>query len=116
MPPVTPDAPETPAEAAKPADAAAEAAKPADAAAPDDAALLDAALKRTELLWVGPDAQSVRAAWHVWTDGSIYLMCGGGEQAAPVQPEGTAVVVARSKDKGTRLISFAADVARVEPG
>lgn len=82
----------------------------------DDTALLDAGLKRTDLIWVGPDPESLRAVWQVWADGAIYLLCGGGEQAAPVQPGGPAVVVVASKDKRTRLASFAATVEQVGPG
>lgn len=82
----------------------------------DEAALVDAALKKTDLVWVGPDAGSARPVWHLWTDGALHLICGGGEQPAPVQPGGPAVVVVRSKDKEVRLVTFAASVEAVTAG
>jgi len=116
---VTPESPPP----AVPTDAASEKAVPEKAkpdqagqTPPDDVALLDAALKRTDLIWVGPDAATTRAVWQVWDDGAVYLLCGGGEQAAPVPPGQRATVVVASKDKRTRLLTFTAAVEQVDPG
>lgn len=116
MPSVTPEPaqPDVTAEASA-TDTARDDAAPGEAA-PDDAALLDAGLKRTDLIWVGPDVATTRAVWQVWDDGAIYLLCGGGEQAAPVQPGQRATVVVASKDKRTRLLTFTAAVEQVGPG
>lgn len=114
-------APEASAPAAKAADAGG--AEPSGAGAgtpetgpPDDAALLDGALKKTALIWIGAAAERTRPMWFLWSDGAIYLMTGGGEQAAPAEPGGTVAVIVRSKDKGVRLISFTATVEQVAAG
>ncbi|MFG2090645.1 MULTISPECIES: hypothetical protein [unclassified Spirillospora] len=82
-------------------------------------ALVEEAAKKSGLLWLDlPGLPQPRAAWHVWHDGSAYVLTGGeGEQPLPGLPESTHVtVILRSKDKGGRLISFAADAEPVEPG
>lgn len=82
-------------------------------------ALVEEAAKKSGLLWLDlPALPQPRAAWHVWHDGSAYVLTGGeGEQPLPGLPESAAVtVILRSKDKGGRLISFVADAEPVEPG
>ena len=82
-------------------------------------ALLDEAAKKSGLLWLDlPGLPQPRAAWHVWHDGSAYVLTGGeGEQPLPGLPEADQVtVILRSKDKGGRLVAFIADCAQVEPG
>ena len=82
-------------------------------------ALVEEAAKKSGLLWLDlPGLPQPRAAWHVWHDGSAYVLTGGeGEQPLPGLPEAAQVtVILRSKDKGGRLISFVADAEPVEPG
>jgi hypothetical protein len=82
-------------------------------------ALVDEAGKKSGLLWLDlPDLPQPRAAWHLWHDGSAYILTGGeGEQPLPGLPEASTVpVILRSKDKGGRLITFLASVEHVEPG
>jgi len=82
-------------------------------------ALVEEAAKKSGLLWLElPGLPQPRAAWHVWHDGSAYVLTGGeGEQPLPGLPESSRVtVILRSKDKGGRLISFTADAEQVEPG
>ncbi|MGP4023960.1 hypothetical protein [Actinomadura sp. 3N407] len=82
-------------------------------------ALVEEAAKKSGLLWLDlPGLPQPRAAWHVWHDGSAYVLTGGeGEQPLPGLPESAQVtVILRSKDKGGRLISFTADAEPVEPG
>ncbi|WP_338740675.1 hypothetical protein [Actinomadura luteofluorescens] len=82
-------------------------------------ALLEEAAKKSGLLWLDlPGLPQPRAAWHVWHDGSAYVLTGGeGEQPLPGLPEAARVtVILRSKDKGGRLLTFGAEVERVEPG
>jgi hypothetical protein len=84
-----------------------------------DAALVEEACKKSGLLWIAlPDLPQPRAAWHLWHDGSAYVVTGGeGEQPLPGLPEAERVtVVVRSKDKGGRLVSWTASVHPVEPG
>ncbi|MFC5749393.1 hypothetical protein [Actinomadura rugatobispora] len=82
-------------------------------------ALVEEAAKKSGLLWLDlPGLPQPRAAWHLWHDGSAYVLTGGeGEQPLPGLPEAERVpVTLRSKDKGGRLISFVAACERVEPG
>jgi hypothetical protein len=82
-------------------------------------ALVEEAAKKSSLLWLDlPGLPQPRAAWHLWHDGSVYVLTGGeGEQPLPGLPEARTVpVTLRSKDKGGRLISFIAAVQHVEPG
>ncbi|WP_019634722.1 hypothetical protein [Actinomadura atramentaria] len=85
----------------------------------DSIALVAEAAKKSGLLWLElPGLPQPRAAWHLWHDGSAYVLTGGdGEQPLPGLPEAATVrVVLRSKDKGGRLVAFTARCARVEPG
>jgi len=82
-------------------------------------ALLEEAAKKSGLLWLAlPDLPQPRAAWHVWHEGSAYVLTGGeGEQPLPGLPEAERVtVILRSKDKGGRLITFVAACEQVRPG
>jgi hypothetical protein len=89
------------------------------------AALIAESAKRSGLLWVrrtgaGSDPHPpARAVWHVWHDGSAYLLTGGIEQPMPagLDNDGAqAEVTARSKDKGSRLVVWRAAVQQVEAG
>jgi hypothetical protein len=78
--------------------------------------LIEEATKKSGLIWVrptghGPHAQAV---WHVWQDGCAWVLTGGIEQPLPDLFE-RAYVTVRSKDKGARLLTWVADVSRVEP-
>lgn len=71
------------------------------------------------MLWLAlPGSARPRAAWHLWHDGSVYVLTGGdGEQPLPGLPEADQVTVTlRGKDKGGRLVSWVAAVEQVEPG
>jgi hypothetical protein len=55
--------------------------------------------------------------WHLWQDGSAYLLTGGTEQPMPdgLDADGAqAEVTARSKDKGSQPIVWRAAVQQVE--
>ncbi|MBC6461746.1 hypothetical protein [Actinomadura sp. HBU206391] len=81
--------------------------------------LIEEAAKKSGLLWIAlPDLPHPRAAWHIWHEGSAYLVTGGeGEQPLPGLPEAEQVtVIVRSKDKGGRLVSWTAAVSEVEAG
>ena len=78
--------------------------------------LLDEATKKSGLIWVRPTGRGhhAQAVWHVWQDGAAWVLCGGLEQ--PLPDLGTkAYVTVRSKDKGSRLLTWVAEAARVEP-
>lgn len=79
-------------------------------------ALVEEACRRSALVWVRVDGARARAVWHVWHDGAVCLVVDGGEQPLPgLGTAGEVTVVARSKDKGGRLISFTARVVPVLP-
>jgi hypothetical protein len=88
------------------------------------AALVEEAARRSGLIWVrrvgrGPDTgEPPRPVWHLWQDGSAYVLTGGIEQPMPegLDTAGAqAEVIARSKDKGSELVAWRATVRRVEP-
>ncbi|MEU6775351.1 hypothetical protein [Streptomyces sp. NPDC046759] len=84
-----------------------------------DRALIEEASKKSGLIWVrGADASAARALWHVWHEGAVCLV-GDGPGEQPLQglvDGGTAEVTVRSKDKGGRLVTFAATVAELPAG
>jgi hypothetical protein len=80
-------------------------------------ALIEEATKRSAVVWVTGSGRA-HPVWHVWRDGSAYVVTGGLEQPLPdVAPGGRAVVVVRSKAKqNDRLVQWVADVSVVDPG
>jgi hypothetical protein len=78
--------------------------------------LIDEATKKSGLVWVRPTGQGhhAQAVWHVWQDGCAWVLTGGIEQPLPDLSE-RAYVTVRSKEKGSRLLTWVADVSRVEP-
>lgn len=79
-------------------------------------ALIDEATKKSGLVWVRASGQGQRAqaVWHVWQDGSVWVLTGGLEQPLPDLGD-RAYVTVRSKDKGARLVTWVATPSRVEP-
>ncbi len=82
-----------------------------------DRALIEESAKKSGLLWVSGDGAPAVGLWHVWHDGAVTLVGGGpGEQPLRgLDDGGTALVTARSKDKGGRLVTFPATVAELPP-
>jgi hypothetical protein len=76
--------------------------------------LVDEALKKAGLIWVRTSAApNGRALWYVWTDGCVYVVTGGDEQPDPGLGDGDVVVVVRSKDTMSRLLTVRCVAARV---
>ena len=84
---------------------------------PAIATLIDEATKKAGLVWVRPSGHGQRAhgLWHVWHDGSAFVLTGGLEQFSPPLSD-RAFVTVPSKDKGSRLVTWVADVGVVAPG
>jgi hypothetical protein len=82
-----------------------------------DRALVEEATKKSGLVWVKAPGGPARALWHVWHEGAACLVGDGpGEQPLPgLADGGTAEVTVRSKDKGGRLVSWAARVVELAP-
>lgn len=83
----------------------------------DTRAIIDEGAKKSGVLWLTLDRP--RLAWHVWHDGAIHLVTGGGEQHlpgldTPGTARGTVRVTLRSKDNGARLVEFDATVEVVD--
>jgi hypothetical protein len=78
--------------------------------------LIDEATKKSGLVWVTTVA-GVSPVWLLWHEGAAYVLSGPGEQPCDgLEPGGPATVTVRSKDKGSRLVTWVADVSRLEPG
>ncbi|MBB4700997.1 hypothetical protein BJ982_002541 [Sphaerisporangium siamense] len=76
--------------------------------------LIEEAAKKSSVLWISLPAGD-RLAWHVWHDGALYVVTGGGEQALPGLVDAARVTVTlRSKDNGARLVAFEARVRVVD--
>ncbi|MFG3159404.1 hypothetical protein ACGFY8_05935 [Streptomyces sp. NPDC048232] len=83
-----------------------------------DQALVEEATKKSGLIWAkGPGVPS-RALWHVWHEGAACVVGDGpGEQPLPGLTDGAAAeVTVRSKDKGGRLVTWAARVVELPSG
>lgn len=81
------------------------------------AALVEEATKKSGLVWIRPAGEHRHAqpVWHLWYDGSAYVLTGGIEQQLPALDD-RAYVTVRSKDKGSRLVTWVASVETVAPG
>ncbi len=86
----------------------------------DAAALIEEGMKKTGLVWVRAAGGGRRAQgmWHLWQDGSVFVLTGGLEQPAPegLVADGTAHVTARAKDKNARVVTFETTVETIAPG
>lgn len=92
-----------------------------------DQALVEEATKKSGLIWVRSEGVPTlqgrgqvvpsRALWHVWHEGAVCVVGDGpGEQPLRgLADGGSAVVTVRSKDKGGRLVSWAANVVELAP-
>jgi hypothetical protein len=83
--------------------------------------LVDEAMKKAAVAWLsGPDGRRY-AVWCLWLDGALYVVSGPGEQPAPGLTESPTVEaptieVSARGDHGGRILTWPAEVGRVEPG
>jgi hypothetical protein len=77
-------------------------------------ALLSEAGKKSGLLWIDVPGDRAWPAWHVWLDGTAYVLTGPGEQSLPALPADLAVTF-RSKSTGGRLVTVPAHASVVTP-
>lgn len=78
-------------------------------------AVLSEAMSKSSLFWVeAPDGRTW-SVWHVWSDGTAYVVSGPGEQPLPWLPAEVHLIL-RSKDTGGRLLTTRAQASVVEPG
>ncbi|MEV5505910.1 hypothetical protein [Streptomyces orinoci] len=79
-------------------------------------ALIEEATKKSGLIWVRGPQGPARALWHIWHEGAACVVGGPGEQ--PLDDLGladgaSATVTVRSKERGGRLVEWAARVAEL---
>ena len=75
-------------------------------------ALLAEVANKADLVWVQLPGKPSRGMWHVWHNDAVLLVTGGLEQPDPgLVDGGTVLVILRSKDKATRVLTVSA-VAR----
>ncbi len=81
-------------------------------------ALVAEATAKSSVLWLSyDDMPQPRAVWHVWLDGAAYVVSGGTEQPLPgIEFESAAMVTVRSKDNGTRLLTYPARLTHLRHG
>jgi hypothetical protein len=86
------------------------------------APLISEAAKKSAIVWVAIGEQPARCVWHVSNDDGVYVLVDGGsgdsgEQVVPgLAAAQQATVIARSKDKGSRIASWVSDVSKVDAG
>jgi hypothetical protein len=80
-------------------------------------AIIAEATKKSDLIWLGSDDWLPTAAWHVWHNGSAFVVTGPGEQPLPsIRDLPTAAVTVRSTDNLARVVTWEALVWRIDPG
>jgi len=80
----------------------------------DLSALLSEAGKKSGLLWIDVPGDRAWPAWHVWLDGTAYVVTGPDEQHLPWLPADLAVTF-RSKSTGGRLVTVPARASIIKP-
>jgi hypothetical protein len=78
--------------------------------------LVDEAIKKAAVAWVAVTGQPPLALWCLPLDGALYLVSGPGEQSAPGIEDATEASVTLRGDHGGRIVTWSAEVSRVEPG
>jgi len=74
----------------------------------EQSALIAQVCSTSSLLWLRPvDSDRPHLAWHAWSEDTVLVISGPGEQTLP-QLSGAVEVITRSKDTGVRLITFLA--------
>jgi hypothetical protein len=90
----------------------------------DDAPAIDPAVlalvaegsTRSGVVWVRPSGDDRHhLAWHVWRDGAVLVVSGGGEQELPPLT-GVVELVVPSKDSGARLATVLTRARTLAPG
>jgi len=74
--------------------------------------LVEEAMKKAELAWLGRPATAV---WCLWIDGTLYVVHGPGEQPAPGLADAAQALVIARGDHGGAIVAWRAAVSRVDP-
>jgi hypothetical protein len=78
--------------------------------------LVDEAMKKAAVAWVTVAGQPPLGLWCLPLTGSLYLVSGPGEQSAPGLGDAAEATVTLRGDHGGRIVTWPAEVSRVEPG
>ena len=78
--------------------------------------VVEEAIRKAAIAWVSVDGKPPRGLWCVPVDGALYVVSGYGEQSAPGLAGAASAEVTLRGDHGGRIVTFTADVRRVEPG
>ncbi len=74
------------------------------------------AIKKAAISWVSVADGPALALWCVPIEGALHVISGPGEQAAPGLAEARSAQVRLRGDHGGQIVSWTADVRRLEPG
>ncbi|MGC4804582.1 hypothetical protein [Micromonospora sp. DT233] len=77
--------------------------------------LVDEAVKKAAVAWVAVAGGPARALWCVPADGTLLVVSGPGEQAAPGLAEAAEAQVTLRGDHGGRIVTWPARVTRLAP-
>ncbi|TWJ24178.1 hypothetical protein JD76_04326 [Micromonospora endolithica] len=78
--------------------------------------LVDEALKKAAVAWVNVSGGPAWALWCVPLEGSLFVVSGPGEQAAPGLADAAEAQVTLRGDHGGRIVTWPARVTRLTPG
>ncbi|MFI7608633.1 hypothetical protein ACIBTV_26265 [Micromonospora sp. NPDC049366] len=78
--------------------------------------LVDEVIKKAAVAWVSASGGPAVALWCATLDGTVLVVSGPGEQAAPGLADATRAEVTMRGDHGGAIVTWPAQVSRVLPG
>jgi hypothetical protein len=78
--------------------------------------LVEEAMKKAAIVWLATAGGRPYGVWCLWVDRALYVVSGPGEQPAPGLAETPEALVTVRGDHGGRILTWPAEVRRVEPG
>ncbi|MFI6261911.1 hypothetical protein [Micromonospora sp. NPDC051006] len=78
--------------------------------------LVDEVIKKAAVAWVSVSGGPAVALWCATLEGTLVVISGPGEQAAPGLADATQAQVTMRGDHGGRIVTWPARVSRVRPG
>jgi hypothetical protein len=79
-------------------------------------AVVEEAIKKAAVAWVSVDDGPALALWCLPLEGGLYVISGRDEQAAPGLAGAASATVSLRGDHGGKIVTFVAEVRRVQPG
>jgi hypothetical protein len=77
--------------------------------------LIEEATKKAAVAWLTVPGHRPYAVWCLRIEDALYVVCGPGEQPAPGLAEAVAAEVTLRGDHGGRIITWPAEVSRLDP-